>query len=264
MQVRCIREKMGDPAEFWIDIACLRPDAHDVFALFVADILTQVDAEPEAAPTIVQSLYARWRKLFAAGGRLLGTGELVGLYAELRILEQLLLIDASAADRWVGPFSGAHDFTGPTGTDIEVKATTTPGHTINVHGFGQLERPPGGSLYLCCQHLDVGGDGGESVPDMVSRVLQLGDSHVIRLGLQAVKYDEADEDEYRRTTFQVSSEAWYDVRDGFPRLIDESFHGGVAPSWLGDINYEVDLSAAVPFLADPTSIEAARRSVALR
>ena len=55
---------------------------------------------------------------------------------------------------------------------------------------------------------------------------------------------------WNRHRFRIDSESLYRIRSGFPRLTTSMLPGRVAPHGVHKITYQVDLSAAAPFLCD--------------
>ena len=90
----------------YIDVACEEADLRDLFAIFCDDLLDRLEEDPAAPAAVCVSVLDRWRDLFnPEAGRLLGEQALVGLLAELHVLERV-------ADRAQGSALRLVDWTG--------------------------------------------------------------------------------------------------------------------------------------------------------
>src|SRR5262249_48865292 len=161
------------------------------------------DAPPAA---VCSSVLERWRELFnPRRGALLGSDVLVGLLAELHVLEQIAARSPSrAVGTWTRPDKARADFPGSSAA-IEVQAATGRRRvTVVIHGLYQLDEAPLEAVYLYVEQFETVPTGGDSVPEAVSRLLSVGvDRSGLMKGLAAVGYLDRDADAYRRIRFSV-------------------------------------------------------------
>ena len=89
----------------YIDVACEETDVRDLFAIFCDDLLDRLEEDSAAPAPVCVSVLDRWRDLFnPEAGRLLGDQALVGLLAELHVLERVAdRAQGSALRLWTGP-----------------------------------------------------------------------------------------------------------------------------------------------------------------
>ena len=198
------------------------------------------------------SVLERWRELFnPTRGALLGSEALVGLVAELHVLEQIAARSPSRAVRtWTGPDRARADFTGARAA-VEVKATTGRDRlTVVIHGLHQLDQAPLEDLYLHVEQLEAIPTGGDSVPDVVSRLLSAGLDRVgLMRGLAAVGYLDSDTQAYHHLRFSVLSTRTFRVTArGFPRLVPAALADPGLAERVFRVTYTIDVtdSAALP------------------
>ncbi|MFF8391771.1 PD-(D/E)XK motif protein, partial [Cellulosimicrobium funkei] len=239
-----------DTYQTFADLACLRKDLNDLFTRLCVDVLSTVETLPENPVKALYRVLDRWKSLFRAQAPTLGPEQLLGLFAELLVLSELLHRDPSAHRLWLGPRGHRHDFS--TGAvAIEVKAGAD-GKTRKprIHGLTQLEVPADGNLNLAWFSLNrlTTPDMGTGFVDLVEQVLHLCDDEgaVIEL-LAEAGYSLLEEDRYRDVRFAVAEEKWYQVGPGFPGLTSSALAAAGLPVSFEDVEYTVDLSGDSPF-----------------
>jgi hypothetical protein len=224
------------------------PVFDDIFASLAADMLSAVDSAPEKPGTAILDTLDRWRSLLEApDSRLLGPQQLAGLFGELQILKEICARNPQhGIDAWTGPAHDAHDFTSGF-VRLEVKATTVrEGRVVEVHGAGQLAVPAGSRLWLTYFKLQVS-EGGDSVPDVVEAIADLGvPRRVLLERLAAGGYDAQQAASYARPRFEVLERRTYAVDDAFPKITPESFVLGAVPAGVLRLRYQVDLTGEPP------------------
>ncbi|MGZ8178876.1 PD-(D/E)XK motif protein [Williamsia sp. SKLECPSW1] len=157
----------------FLDLHCKVPSLELVFDRLVDDVLARI-RENSSTPiaTCVQAL-DDWRTMLRRATSVTEDAVL-GLTGELEILALAAELDAvSAANAWIGPNGGMHDFVTPSGA-IEVKTTASPdASAIRISSLDQLDPPVSGVLVLSLVHVapDVNGP---SIDDRIDRVLGLG------------------------------------------------------------------------------------------
>ncbi|WP_329328623.1 PD-(D/E)XK motif protein [Streptomyces luteogriseus] len=239
-----------DTYQMFADLTCLRKDVNDLFTRLCADVLSTVEALPEDPVKALYRVLDRWKSLFQAQTPTLGPEQLLGLFAELLVLSELLHRDPSAHRLWLGPRGHRHDFS--TGAvAIEVKAGADgKARKPRIHGLTQLEAPADGLLHLAWFSLNrlTTSDVGTGFVDLVERVLHLCDDEGAVTGLLAeVGYSPLEDHRYRDVRFAVTEEKWYQVGPGFPGLTSSALAAAGLPVSVEDVEYTVDLSGDSPF-----------------
>lgn len=237
----------------FLDLICLSPDLESVFGELVDEMLVRI-ARDERCVDAVRSTIEDFRALLmrAAAGRI--TRSMVaGLIAELLVLNRLLDRTPSAWKAWLGPTGDRHDFRAGN-TSLEVKSSLRPGASrVAINSLDQLEIPTGGSLHLLRFVLEPVSNGMLNVSSLARNALSKSDDREkLNELLAAVGCSNVDAEEWNRYSFRCESEALYEVRAGFPRLVLSMLTGGIAPHGVHEVAYYIDLSVAEPFLCDST------------
>jgi len=236
----------------YLDVSCEMVQLRDLFAVFSDDLLERLSAEHAPPAAVCSSVLERWRELFnPVRGALLGSRALAALLAELHVLEQIADRSPSRAVRtWTGPDKARADFTGARAA-VEVKATTGRDRVmVVIHGLHQLDQAPLEDIYLHVEQLETVPTGGDSVPDVVSRLLSAGvDRAGLMGGLAAVGYLDSDAQAYRHMRFSVLSSRTFRVTTpGFPRLVPAALADPGLAERVFRVMYTIDVtdSAAIP------------------
>lgn len=146
-----------------------------IFAIFVDELLKELEKTPGEAVSVASGMLQRWRRLFA--GRIstepFTPSQEIGILCELEVLRLLLDREGpQALNRWTGPEALPHDFELPE-ESIECKATaSTNGLRISVHGAQQLTPAPGKTLRLAVRQYEVDPDGELSIPDICREIYE--------------------------------------------------------------------------------------------
>ena len=235
----------------YLSAVCLHEDLHQVFAQFASELLADVAKSASPARTTVEALQ-RWRRLFAdaePAGQLT-TNRIIGLVAELLVLEEILAADPQRSVQvWTGPQSAGaeHDFRHNSAA-IEVKATLTrEGRIVGISSVDQLDPPPNGSLHLT--HLRFEPDpSGISLPTIVNRVRQLCPTPTeLNKRLKAAGYRDSHAEEYTDLRYALADQRTYDVEGpSFPRIIPASFKDAKTPVGTLRLSYSIDLTNEPP------------------
>jgi hypothetical protein len=232
----------------YIDVVCEEADLRDLFAIFCDDLLDRLAVAAAAPSAVCVSVLDRWRELFNPNrGRLLGEQALVGLLAELHVLEQIAGRDLGSALRlWTGPDKARADFTGSLAA-LEVKATTNRERaTVAIHGIQQLDQGPLEDVYLHVEQFERVPAGGDSVPDAVRRLLAVGlNRGELLSGLAAVGYLEGDREAYAFFRFELTATRTFRASaPGFPRLVPRSLADPGLALRIHEVRYSIDVSDA--------------------
>lgn len=232
-------------------------DLKDVFRALINDIVAAIEGskEPEGAVRALVRRLERWQRLLkgeTGGG--LTREEQRGLYGELILLTQLLDLGedpGQAISSWTGPYGRHQDFQANQ-VAIEVKTTATKQpQSIVITSERELDDTGVDRLFLVHVSLDERqGGSGESLPQAVSRVSTLLADAPVALerfedALVHVGYLEAHQGLYADTVYEVRRTGAFQVRDGFPRIVEDLLAVGV-----GDVRYSVQIAALEPFRVD--------------
>lgn len=108
---------------------------------------------------IIQEIAKEWESLWKKRSRLLSAQQQRGLFAELIVLENLILSEGNdAIEMWHGPIGGLHDFVLGSRL-IEVKAQGKISKIISVSSIDQLQPQTDSDLFLCCLTISRTEDG---------------------------------------------------------------------------------------------------------
>lgn len=243
------RTLIFDGAErVYADIVCARPDLYDQFAVLASEIIgAAVGADAPAADAA--RVIREWRELVAAlNPPRLDRGGLVGLFAELSVLRNVVAHDPRRrSDCWTGASRGRYDFQRGE-IVLEVKGSTARrGRPIVVHGIDQLEAPPNGALYLSWIRLEVGIERGESLRRVVDRLLDIvADPADLEQKLRRSGYEFDNPQAYDRPLLTELERRFYRVDESFPKLTRADLKGEELPRGVIAVRYELDLSGDRP------------------
>ena len=238
----------------YLDVKCLLPHLNRLFFDLVDEMLVVLQDEDVGARSACQGVLDRWRELLAkqhSGG--LSKEQLAGLFAELKILDQLAeRAPDLAVLSWTGPFGDRFDFQGSADA-LEVKASTVRnGRSVEIHGERQLEPPEDGDLYLVVVKLERVKGGGESVGDVVDSICARGSSrYSILQALEELGVAADDLSRYDSDRFVVNETYYYLVGEGFPRIVPASFVSGSLPAGVSSLRYVINLDAEQPAPLEP-------------
>jgi len=216
----------------------------EVFDVIGNDILKSVieSADDKMAFNMFVARIAEWQNFLdqlPAGG--LSEPAQQGLFAELWFLLEFMLKEMApdkAVGTWAGPKALAKDFQLP-GVAFEVKSTSAKQHSrFNISSEVQLDAQGVGRLILYCVLLERLVAGGTSLPDLVTAVrkgLQTLPGAAGRFSelLLQIGYLDADAGRYT-TRFSIRSQHFFNVRDSFPRIVEDDLRPGV-----GDVHYSI-------------------------
>ena len=218
--------------------------------LLVAHEAPRGIGERQAAEAIVAAI-VKLQNLFSNNGGPLGTEARVGLFAEIEVLRTWLIpvIGAeSAIKAWTGPKAAPQDFQAE-GCAIEVKATRSSlPQRIRISSERQLETRNLNRLFLVRFSVDEKPSQGVNLPQAVARIRSLLESSPLVLIefnnlITRVGYHDHHESHYLVEEYAIRDRYVYDVKEGFPRIIESQL-----PAGLGKVSYEIDAGSCVPFL----------------
>jgi hypothetical protein len=228
---------------------------NDVFGRMIDEVVTEASRHDEQRNAIigVSTQLASWAHFFRRlGHRGLSIEAQRGLFAELLVLRDQLLVscDAEAAlESWTGPAGRPHDFIRPN-VSLEVKSTIGgAAGTIEISSARQLdELTTGRRLILVVHYLEPVPTGAQSLPELVAELTTrisaagVGAQTNFRDRLRAAGYEETERSRYANTRLVSRSVQSFDVKYGFPRLLEKDI-----PSGIEMVRYRVLLGACDRF-----------------
>jgi hypothetical protein len=236
-------------AGIYADVACSRPDLYDEFAVLASDVVARVAQDSIAPAETAAKVIEEWRELLRAiSVPRLDRSALIGLFAELRVLERVIDTESKCElDCWTGPTRGRHDFQHGN-IVLDVKGTTARrGRPVVIHGIDQLEAPPNTELFLWWVRLEVGIGRGESLRALVHRLLDRALNPAdLEQKLRNGGYDFDNEHLYEAPLLTELETRLYRVDDAFPALTRLDLVGGDLPARVMAVTYEIDLSGDEP------------------
>lgn len=233
--------------------------ANELFEALARDLLHVVAParSDEEGVRLWMGRVAQWRRIFANGRFGLSPNRQRGLYAELWMIREHMIPaigPAAALAGWEGP-RGGRDLQFP-GASIEVKSSAaTEPQAVRINSERQLDTIGCPRLYLAHVSLAVEAGKGETLPQMVDRLRALvaGSAGAVLFddGLLGVGYLAAHESRYQRAGYAIRRESFFEVKDGFPRILEADLPPGV-----GNVRYDLVLDVCEPFRVDSNAVVA--------
>ena len=232
----------------FLDLTCLAHDLETVFAEVADEVISRIRAGEGCAVAARSTIEDFRTLLLRPAGTGVATSAVVGLVAELLVLNRLLNRSPRAWRAWRGPEGERHDFRSA-GSSLEVKATTRAGNSvITVNSMEQMEVPSGGSLHILHLTIEQVAAGLLSVSALGRAAMARADRpDAVRELVSAAGCTNVDSGGWNRVAFRLERERLFEVRDGFPRLVPSMLEGGALPSGIGRLTYQIDLAAAASF-----------------
>lgn len=246
------------------------PSAKEIFATLAEDVARRVSvaSTPQEAAIAMLARLRRWQRFLAAGSGGLSVERQRGLFGELYTLRELLapcVGGAVAVASWRSPGRAHQDFQFGAAA-LEVKLTTAK-QPISIRITSERQLDPAGTsaLFLYVLMFDerevdesLPEGPGESLPDIVRQLraqlsheaVDLFDDRLLEYG-----YLETHAYRYERRRFTKRQGRAYLVSAGFPRLTEANL-----PTGIGDVSYELSLSACEPFAIDSDQLLSVIRS----
>ncbi len=234
------------------------PGYRDIFRVLVSDVVERLAsaASQEATAVAMVQRVERWQSFLRRHGLSALSAELRrGLFGELVLLRELLAWGQSedvAVAAWKGCFGAHHDFQFTAGS-IEVKTTcSTAPHAFDISSVAQLEAPSAGRLFVYFLLLAEVEGGASSLVDLIDALRHrfvgaARDAFEDRL-LEAGFID-AHRDFYEAPRYDIRSECFFEVTDGFPRIREATL-----PTGVEHVSYRVALAACQMFVVPRTRV----------
>ncbi|MDQ0933344.1 PD-(D/E)XK motif protein [Streptomyces turgidiscabies] len=234
--------------QYELQVVLTADDLREVFTPLASDIATTAKDELTSleALTAVVSRFGHWQNLLRSVGRDgLGAEARRGLFGEILVLrEQIVtsLPQSEAVAAWTGPTGANQDFQCPA-VAVEVKTTNARNAgTVRIASERQLDGTGTSSLLLALVTLDERRGGlGQSLNVLVDQVRH----HLANPGARArfdglliqAGYLPGQRDLYDEPRYTTRDVRFWEVRDGFPRVVESELPVGVS-----DCSYSLALS----------------------
>jgi len=232
----------------------------DLFLNLCNDLLlaTSECENEKAMLAIVHNRLLRWQKLFRKTGKKLLSGEeQQGLVGELYFINNRLFGKYSETEIfsfWRGPYGEQQDFgIGDTAVEVKSKRGTAVPY-VQISSAEQLDcRNTQCFLYVVTLNASPGSmTKAFSLNDIVAeikkkvestRALELFESLLAEAGYMEMP-------EYSETSYLVSQESVYEVKDAFPRLTPDSLSNGIH-----SLQYRIELQACKSYKIELNDFE---------
>lgn len=247
-EVRRGFETLDGKKLYHLAVRLTHPRFADVFATLVDDVVSHVvrAAGEAAAVRVLLDRLERWQaflKKHAGDG--LSDESQQGLYGELWFLGHHAiprLGTRAAVCCWKGPAGAPQDFQFPA-VSVEVKAAAGKQHQkLTIANERQLDPTGVGVLLLFHLSVDVREGSGETLPARVGAVRGLVEPDAVAAEeLERLLFDAGYLDCHAHTYevrgYTVRETNFFEVRDGFPRIVEADLRSGV-----GDVRYTISVA----------------------
>ena len=253
-ELRAIPTRLGRDGTTLFILECGAKEFSTVFRALADDIhraLQMVKSEEKALQALIERLY-KWQTFlrdYRAGG--LTPQQQLGLYGELFFLKNHLLTRLPgkiAVQGWDGPAARNHDFNFAR-LSIEVKTTCAkPAVEFRVSNVEQLSSDSVESLAVYLIALEISEVMGQSLPGIVEDIrgdLSQHEREKFNEKLVFAGYLDAEARLYENANYRGAEERLFEVRPGFPRLVQEQVPEGVIR-----VKYSCVIGACRPFEVD--------------
>ncbi|MEW2634736.1 PD-(D/E)XK motif protein [Streptomyces sp. NPDC048389] len=235
--------------EYELQVSLTADELREVFTPLVSDIASAVKDAPttETALEAAVRRFSSWQQLLRTVGKNGLTADTRrGLFGELYFLNEYVLPSVAqtpGVQAWTGPGGSNQDFQLPD-VAVEVKTTTAKNpRTVRVASERQLDSTGTPALLLTLMSVDERrGGSGESLNALVDRIRHRLTNPAARSRLDSlliqVGYLPGHRDLYDEPRYTLRQAETWEVREGFPRLIESELPAGV-----GDCTYNISTSA---------------------
>lgn len=234
-----------------IVLALEEPGAEDLFSALCGDVAraASLTTDQRSALSVFCGRFERWRRLLQGNATGLAPSRQRGLYGELvTLLDQLAPVIGidEAILAWLGPDGAPRDFE-VHNIGIETKATaTTEPQVVAIHGERQLDDTGLRALSLVHHSLEIVRDGRDTLPALVARVRDTAvgtpSAGIFEDRLMQSGYADIHAAFYRRAGYILRETTLFEVRDGFPRIVEADL-----PDGLGRVSYTLAIDACRQF-----------------
>jgi hypothetical protein len=229
------------------------PDTENIFESVISDICENVVQllNKNYFLVVITKVLNEWKLFFdKLENDIMSVSKQEGLVGELYFLKDYLFNKYSFTESlsfWTGPERSNHDFQIFTNA-IEVKTTSSKQHKkFIISSEKQLDNTGLKHLYLSLFSLNLHSNmHDKTLPVLIKKIYTLLQEDAFatfqfQIKLAKYGYNEALKDKYT-IGFSLFNVKFYEVREGFPRLLE-----GNLPDGVGDLKYSVVVSACTPF-----------------
>lgn len=228
-------------------------EAMDVFGTFVTRVCEEMDSLPKPADAVraVIALVERWKEFFAGNSELLSEGRQTGLYGELHLMARLYAAGVpinQLVKAWTGSKRTNQDYEFGE-VSIEVKSTTAvDATTVNITNIRQLDETGLELLFLNRILMDVRRGTERTLPVLVETLRATITKQAPEVALDfeekilSAKYCNGHAEHYANRSYTERALEFYEVREGFPRLLESGLPTGVTKA-----AYEITLEHCKSF-----------------
>ncbi|MDN7135986.1 PD-(D/E)XK motif protein [Pseudidiomarina terrestris] len=220
-----------------------QPRAIDVFTTFVARICAEMDGlqSPTDAVKAMVILIERWKEFFSGNSELLSEARQTGLYGELYLMSKLYEAGvplSSVVKAWTGSKRTSQDYEFDNAS-IEVKSSAAvSATTVSITNARQLD-DTGLDILLLARILFDARQGIEhSLPKLINYLREVITEHAVEVSLDfeekllLAKYRDHYAEYYTNRTYSLRALEFYEVKEGFPRLLEFDLPTGITkPSY---------------------------------
>ncbi|WP_448851174.1 PD-(D/E)XK motif protein [Corynebacterium sp. 335C] len=224
-----------------LNIFCANSECHHVFDSLIAELVTEIGTSDDPIET-THAIIRAWKRLFtSARPRGLGEKEQIGIFAELKLLQEFIIGEAATdSSIWAGPEKAPHDF--ETGLlSLEVKGYGADDDGITFHGIDQLANLDDKPLYLLLREVEqVGEEEGETLNELADDIeSRIPDRTRFRglLNSLGVRHDDA---KINSNHLRINADHMIEVTERTPRLTRDMLEGGWFPEQITSLKYEMD------------------------
>lgn len=226
-------------------VSCRERELYSVFSAFMDDVIEQLDTKDPV--TALLDSASSWRRLLQVARAGISEAAALGLYGELRFLEDLMAHHGpQSIEAWQVSGGDIHDFIGER-VRVEVKSSSFQNHqSITVHGLKQLEAPANSRLILAVADIQKHGDG-ETVDHVTSRLIANGADHAVLTDkLSKAGYVRGMLNPEEESTFTLTAWRFWEITAKTPVLSTSTVEPRITAA-LSDVRYSLALAA----LGDP-------------
>lgn len=232
----------------------------DIFAVLCEDLITSISSETNETKLVASLLnrFEKWKSLFnKLSLQGLSPEEQRGLFGELCFLRSFLNNKSNfqnVLNTWVGTSHEIRDFQ-YNNWALEVKTSLGNNHQkIQISSERQLDITHLDNLYLYHISLEKSQAGGESLPQIVSSIVELIQADIISVNrfkakLYEVGYFIHHEELYKNIGYHVRQNNYYKVEGDFPRIQENEIRNGV-----GDVKYSIIISQCEQYIQSEVQV----------
>jgi hypothetical protein len=229
------------------------PDSDNIFELVISDICDKIIniQNNQNLNIVLNKVLNEWKIFFdKQENEILSVAAQTGLVGELIFLKDYLFQKYSSSESliyWSGSDKTNHDFQIKSNA-VEIKTTTSKHHKkIIVSSERQMDNTGLDHLFLAVFSLNLHNNmPDKTLSSYIKEIYSLIQDDPVstfqfQIKISKYGYNELSEQKYN-IGFSLSEVKFFEIRDGFPRLLQNNLPDGV-----GDLKYSVVIAACTPF-----------------